>query len=291
MSNNVVLPGTGQPIAAVDIGAVTAAAVTMTIASPCVVTDTAHGFADGQPFTLSTSGALPTGLTAGTKYFVLNSTANTYQIAATSGGVAINTTGTQSGVQTRQAIVYCQVVNINNLAAPGSAADAASASVAFSTEGKAQLGSLTEAAPATDTASSGLNGRLQRIAQRLTTIIAALFPSAAANGTTSSRVNSTASTNATLLKASAGQGYEFDLFNTAAYPVFLKLYNKASAPTVGTDAPIWTIPIQAGGGYSKSFQYGKTFSTGIAYAITKLQADSDTTNVAAGDLTGSIDWI
>lgn len=37
------------------------------------------------------------------------------------------------------------------------------------------IGSLTEAAPATDTASSGLNGRLQRIAQRLTSLIA-LFP-------------------------------------------------------------------------------------------------------------------
>jgi hypothetical protein len=37
------------------------------------------------------------------------------------------------------------------------------------------LGSLTETAPATDTASSGLNGRLQRIAQRLTSLID-LFP-------------------------------------------------------------------------------------------------------------------
>lgn len=33
------------------------------------------------------------------------------------------------------------------------------------------IGSLTEAAPATDTASSGLNGRLQRIAQRITSLI------------------------------------------------------------------------------------------------------------------------
>ena len=38
-----------------------------------------------------------------------------------------------------------------------------------------RLGDLTEVAPATDTASSGLNGRLQRIAQRLTSLIA-LFP-------------------------------------------------------------------------------------------------------------------
>lgn len=39
------------------------------------------------------------------------------------------------------------------------------------------IGALTEAAPASDTASSGLNGRLQRIAQRLTSLIA-LVPSA-----------------------------------------------------------------------------------------------------------------
>ncbi len=40
-----------------------------------------------------------------------------------------------------------------------------------------KTGSLTEAAPASDTASSGLNGRLQRIAQRITSLIA-LVPSA-----------------------------------------------------------------------------------------------------------------
>lgn len=42
-------------------------------------------------------------------------------------------------------------------------------------------GSLTEVAPATDTASSGLNGRLQRIAQRLTSLIA-LLPAALVGG-------------------------------------------------------------------------------------------------------------
>lgn len=39
-----------------------------------------------------------------------------------------------------------------------------------------RIGDLTETAPATDTASSGLNGRLQRIAQRITSLIA-LIPS------------------------------------------------------------------------------------------------------------------
>lgn len=54
----------------------------------------------------------------------------------------------------------------------GQKASAASLGVALSTEQEALIGALTETAPATDTASSGLNGRLQRIAQRLTS----LFP-------------------------------------------------------------------------------------------------------------------
>jgi hypothetical protein len=45
-----------------------------------------------------------------------------------------------------------------------------------------KTGALTETAPATDTASSGLNGRLQRIAQRITSLIALLPTSLGANG-------------------------------------------------------------------------------------------------------------
>lgn len=54
----------------------------------------------------------------------------------------------------------------------GRAADAASVSTALSTEDVAILGATNETAPASDTATSGLNGRLQRIAQRLTSLIA-----------------------------------------------------------------------------------------------------------------------
>src|SRR5689334_16925532 len=43
------------------------------------------------------------------------------------------------------------------------------------------IGSLTETAPANDTASSGLNGRLQRVAQRLTSLIT-LLPAALGAG-------------------------------------------------------------------------------------------------------------
>jgi hypothetical protein len=54
----------------------------------------------------------------------------------------------------------------------------------------AVTGGVTETAPATDTASSGLNGRLQRIAQRLTSLIA-LIPAALGQTTKSASMSVT----------------------------------------------------------------------------------------------------
>lgn len=76
------------------------ATVTITIATPGVVTHTAHGYANNDQIVLSTTGTLPTGLTAGTVYFVRNSTANTYELSATTGGASITTSGAQSGTHT-----------------------------------------------------------------------------------------------------------------------------------------------------------------------------------------------
>jgi hypothetical protein len=73
--------------------------VTMTIATPCVVTASVN-LADGTPITFSTTGWLPTGLLPGVTYYTKYVTASTFNLAATSGGASINTTGTQSGAQT-----------------------------------------------------------------------------------------------------------------------------------------------------------------------------------------------
>jgi len=72
---------------------------TMTIASPCVVTANVN-LADGTPITFSTTGWLPTGLLPGVTYYTKYLTGSTFNLAATSGGASINTTGTQSGTQT-----------------------------------------------------------------------------------------------------------------------------------------------------------------------------------------------
>jgi len=73
---------------------------TVTIATPGVVTLTGHGFIANQPVFFQTTGALPTGLSVDTAYYVISTglTADAFQLSLTSGGAAINTTGTQSGV-------------------------------------------------------------------------------------------------------------------------------------------------------------------------------------------------
>lgn len=66
-------------------------------------------------------------------------------------------------------------INASNAQLPtalGSQAAAASLGTTASTEDVARTGIITETAPASDTASSGLNGRAQRIAQNLTTLTA-----------------------------------------------------------------------------------------------------------------------
>ena len=102
---------------------------------------------------------------------------------------------------------------------------------------------------------------------------------------TASNINSAATTNATSVKATAGSVYSITASNTGAGAAFLKLYNKASSPTVGTDVPVLTIPIPASSVQNIEFgTAGHRFTTGIALAITNLAADSDTTAIAANQV-------
>lgn len=72
---------------------------TVTIAAPGVVTLAAHGLAINDTVLLQTDGALPTGLSVNTVYYVVATVAtNTFSLALTKGGTAITTSGSQSGV-------------------------------------------------------------------------------------------------------------------------------------------------------------------------------------------------
>jgi hypothetical protein len=89
---------------------------------------------------------------------------------ASGGGVLVSTTnplpiGDNGGSLT---------IDATSLPLPtGAATETTLAAALTQSDFDTKVGSLTETAPATDTASSGLNGRLQRIAQRLTSIFGA----------------------------------------------------------------------------------------------------------------------
>jgi hypothetical protein len=113
---------------------------------------------------------------------------------------------------------------------------------------------------------------------------------ATANGATPATYVSAASTNATSLKASAGQVYGVLLSNVNAAARYLKIFNKASAPTVGTDTPVMNLIIPgntAGAGSNVFLPVGAAFSTGIAFAITTGVALLDTGAVAANEITAT----
>jgi hypothetical protein len=77
---------------------------TVTVASPAVLTFAAHTPVDNTVIILSTTGALPTGLSAGVAYYIVGSSGSTCSLALTQAGASINTTGTQSGTHSAQLV-------------------------------------------------------------------------------------------------------------------------------------------------------------------------------------------
>ena len=82
--------------------------ITVTIATPAVVSATSHGLQIGDQVYFTTTGALPTGMAANTLYYVISAGfgANSFEISASRGGSAVNTSGSQSGVHTMVACPF-----------------------------------------------------------------------------------------------------------------------------------------------------------------------------------------
>lgn len=102
-------------------------------------------------------------------------------------------------------------------------------------------------------------------------------------GATPSKAFSAATTNANAIKTSKGQLYGFDVTipSTVSGTYYLKFYDKASAPVVGTDVPKLVYAISSPG-LLRNFPLGDAFVNGIAWALTGGQADNDTTAAVTG---------
>lgn len=98
-------------------------------------------------------------------------------------------------------------------------------------------------------------------------------------------VNSAASTNANLVKNTAGNLYNIMASNTSASARFLKIFNKATAPVPGTDTPILTVTLPANSTTSIPFGIlGYRPPLGIGISITGAAADNDTTAIGANEV-------
>jgi len=112
------------------------------------------------------------------------------------------------------------------------------------------------------------------------------MPIAVVGATSAARLPSAAATvNATLVRAGAGRVYEINGQNAKAAVVYLKLYDKATAPTVGTDVPVYTLACPASGPFRFDLG-GFQFTLGIGYGLTTDAADAGTTALLAADVLG-----
>ena len=107
------------------------------------------------------------------------------------------------------------------------------------------------------------------------------------NGTNTYKLISTASTNSNVVKNSPGNLYSIIAIGLTSTVRYLKLYNKTTAPVVGIDVPVMTIPVPAntqGAGISIPFSMGVNFPLGISIAITAGSADNDSVAILANEV-------
>jgi hypothetical protein len=103
-------------------------------------------------------------------------------------------------------------------------------------------------------------------------------------------LNSAATTNGALIITGTSNVSAFYATNEGATAAYIKLYNKATAPTVGTDVPEMIIPVPAavagvpGVANPQIGFHGFRFPLGLGIAITRNAVFSDTTAIGAGEV-------
>lgn len=108
------------------------------------------------------------------------------------------------------------------------------------------------------------------------------------------RLQAAATTNAASIKNTPTVLKSICLTNNTTSNRYLKLYDKASAPTVGTDAPKFVLCLSGGAAFApdETPEGGIQFTLGLAIAMTAgTGADSDTTPCSANDLMGYLTYV
>lgn len=125
---------------------------------------------------------------------------------------------------------------------------------------------------------------------------AVTLQTAPSGGASQYSVVSANTNNSAAIKPGTGTVYGLQLGGIGSAPAYVKLYDKATAPTCGTDTPVARFIIPAastaanGGGSNISIPLGLSFSTGIGICIVTGIGDSDNTAVAASTFIVTVEF-
>lgn len=103
-------------------------------------------------------------------------------------------------------------------------------------------------------------------------------------GISQHRVISAGSTNATVIKGASGVVSSIHAANINAAIRYIKFYNKATTPTIGTDTPVLVIAVPPSGTVTIPFPAPMPFGAGIGYGMVTGITDADATAVAANEI-------
>lgn len=113
------------------------------------------------------------------------------------------------------------------------------------------------------------------------------YRASATGGASGTHIVAAGTTNATIVKGSAGRVLGWSLANTSAAWRYVKLHNQTTTPTAGTGV-VRTIAIPPGGLSNIVIEGGIGFATGIGLTTVTGSADADATAVTAGDIVGEL---
>lgn len=102
---------------------------------------------------------------------------------------------------------------------------------------------------------------------------------------------SAASTNSTLVRAGGGKIVDYFISNQGASVRYVKFYDKATAPTIGVDAALWTLPIPAGAAANLALNSPLPFTLGIGFGTTTGVNDNDSGAVGAGEIVINLAYV
>lgn len=105
-------------------------------------------------------------------------------------------------------------------------------------------------------------------------------------GLSRARIKAAATTNDTLVKAGTINVYGWTFQNNTAAKKYIRVYDKATQPVVGTDVPQFTLILQANSELNFETAIGTPLLLGFGYGISNAVGDTDTTVTAVDDVHG-----